>query len=478
MTLRRKRVAIVSGIAPSYVGGLGAYQRFLARALKEHFGFEGTFVALKPEHPILQKSDDPLPWPVETLEVRPSWTKAQKVFSSLASRPPLHPFLEQLACWMVPSTSLKRLDELGDWIHFVGTGWDFFGFALLRWARRRGKLFTIWPAVHPRDWGDDVIDIRLYSRADHIFCQSKHEMTHLGALGVPYDKLVFCGLPPMCLMDGDSRRFREAHSLTPEAPTVLFLGRRDEGKGYPALLKAWPLVLKECPQAVLLLAGPGGSEYQMLKEVVPSTSLCDLGVPDEVAKADALAACDIFCLPSSHEAFGIAYVEAWAYAKPVICGLAPACRQLVEEGVTGLWADQDPPSLAGKIVSLLQQPELRERLGQAGRARQQRDFTSESVARIHVEALDRTPETQGVFSAKQTVPGRGNSHMTISAIILTYNEGARLRDCLASATWCDEIIVVDGYSTDDTVEVAKEFTEKVFLSDRLGPTKPGGFADQ
>ena len=63
--------------------------------------------------------------------------------------------------------------------------------------------------------------------------------------------------------------------------------------------------------------------------------------------------------------------------------------------------------------------------------------------------------------------------MTISAIILTYNEAARLRDCLASATWCDEVIMVDGYSTDNTVEVARKFTDKVFLSDRLGPTKPG-----
>jgi glycosyltransferase involved in cell wall biosynthesis len=68
--------------------------------------------------------------------------------------------------------------------------------------------------------------------------------------------------------------------------------------------------------------------------------------------------------------------------------------------------------------------------------------------------------------------------MTISAIILTYNEQARLRECLASATWCDEVVVVDGCSSDDTVAVAREFTDKVFLSDRLGPSKPGGFAEQ
>ncbi len=120
---------------------------------------------------------------------------------------------------------------------------------------------------------------------------------------------------------------------------------------------------------------------------MPARSLRDLGVPDESGKADALASCDVFCLPSSHEAFGIAYVEAWAYGKPVICGLAPACRELIEDGVTGLWADQDPASLAKKIVSLLQQPALRQKLGREGQARQKRDFTSESIAKIHVQAL-------------------------------------------------------------------------------------------
>jgi glycosyltransferase involved in cell wall biosynthesis len=384
----RRHAVIVSGIAPSYVGGLGAYQRFLARALQEHFGIEGIFLAVKAEHPTLERSDEQVPWPVETLKVRPAWAQAQRVLSSMASRPLLHPLLERLAAWLVPAASLKRIEELGDWIHFVGTGWDFFGFPLREWARRQDKKFTIWPAVHPRSWGDDIIDVRLYAGADAIFCQSKHEKTHLGALGVPHDKLVWCGLPPMCRMDGNAQRFREKHNIPAETTTVLFLGRRDEGKGYPALLKAWPLVLQRFPQAILLLAGPGGSDYQKLKDLIPAESLRDLGVPDEVGKADALAACDIFCLPSSHEAFGIAYVEAWAYGKPVICGLAAACRELIQDGVTGVWGDQDPASLAEKILSLLEQPEYRERLGRDGRARQQRDFTTESVARVHVEAVE------------------------------------------------------------------------------------------
>ncbi len=67
---------------------------------------------------------------------------------------------------------------------------------------------------------------------------------------------------------------------------------------------------------------------------------------------------------------------------------------------------------------------------------------------------------------------------TVSVCILTYNEETRLRDCLISAAWCDEIVVVDGFSTDGTVALARQFTTSIFQSDLLGPKNLGGFAAQ
>ena len=61
---------------------------------------------------------------------------------------------------------------------------------------------------------------------------------------------------------------------------------------------------------------------------------------------------------------------------------------------------------------------------------------------------------------------------TCSAVVITCNEEERLRACLASLAWADEIVVVDAESQDKTVEVAREFTERIIV--RAWP----GFAAQ
>ncbi|MHC1736421.1 MAG: glycosyltransferase family 2 protein [Ignavibacteriaceae bacterium] len=50
----------------------------------------------------------------------------------------------------------------------------------------------------------------------------------------------------------------------------------------------------------------------------------------------------------------------------------------------------------------------------------------------------------------------------ISAIIITYNEENKIRDCLESVKWADEIIVADSFSTDNTLEIVREYTDKIF----------------
>jgi len=60
----------------------------------------------------------------------------------------------------------------------------------------------------------------------------------------------------------------------------------------------------------------------------------------------------------------------------------------------------------------------------------------------------------------------------ISAVINTRNESENIFDCLNSLKFCDEIVVVDMESTDNTKEIAKQFTDKVFDHPMVGYVEP------
>lgn len=62
--------------------------------------------------------------------------------------------------------------------------------------------------------------------------------------------------------------------------------------------------------------------------------------------------------------------------------------------------------------------------------------------------------------------------MKISVTINTFNEEKNIENCLKSVKWADEIIVVDMYSDDKTVEIAKKYTDKIFFHERLGYADP------
>lgn len=59
-------------------------------------------------------------------------------------------------------------------------------------------------------------------------------------------------------------------------------------------------------------------------------------------------------------------------------------------------------------------------------------------------------------------------HLKISAIVITKNEANNIADCLESLSWADEIVIVDSGSTDETVEIANQYTDKIFVESWRG----------
>ena len=73
---------------------------------------------------------------------------------------------------------------------------------------------------------------------------------------------------------------------------------------------------------------------------------------------------------------------------------------------------------------------------------------------------------------------RGTLQAKLSVVIITKNEEKNIKACLESVKWADEIIVVDAESDDRTVEIAKQYTDKVFVKpwSGFGPQKNWGIS--
>ncbi len=69
-----------------------------------------------------------------------------------------------------------------------------------------------------------------------------------------------------------------------------------------------------------------------------------------------------------------------------------------------------------------------------------------------------------------------NNKPAISVTVRTFNEEGNIRDCLESVTWADEIIVVDAQSTDRTVAIAREYTDRVIVRPWAGHIATSQFA--
>src|ERR1051325_9816853 len=107
---------------------------------------------------------------------------------------------------------------------------------------------------------------------------------------------------------------------------------------------------------------------------------------------DWLNACDVCVLPSLYEGLPIAILEAMSASKPVIATNIAGNREAVTDGVTGcLVPSQDSHSLALAIRSLLADPDLRERMGQAGRKIVLEKFSEKEMVRqvteVYAECL-------------------------------------------------------------------------------------------
>ena len=178
--------------------------------------------------------------------------------------------------------------------------------------------------------------------------------------------------------------------------TVLFLGRLEKRKGIMDLFQAIPIVLKHFSRTSFIIAGADNSDNDQFKTKTGLTysayfqnnfkkeadRVSFLGYVSEEAAQDLYRNCDLFVAPSLYESFGLIYLEAMNYGKPVIGCWAGGVPEVIDHQKSGLLIDPgDPKALAEAIVSLLKSPLSLREMGLAGREKLIQEFHYLTMAR-------------------------------------------------------------------------------------------------
>lgn len=284
---------------------------------------------------------------------------------------------------------LNTAPELADvaLVHSTNITLDFAIVPVLNWARQRGIPHLCTPFVHLGEPDNRQI-LRYYSmphqidmlrRSEVVITQTDLERRFLRGAGVPDQimRTIGVGVTPAELAGGDGTRFRREHGIT--GPIVLTIGTAAYDKGTFHVVAAMQRLWSQGSDATWVQIGPLMRHFeQFYAGLPPADQACTrlLGFVSDQVRRDALAAADVFALPSRTDSFGIVYLEAWCYEIPVVGAWAGGVPEVVKHGTNGLLVPfGDVPALADAIGRLLRDRTLARAFGTAGHKTVLRELT-------------------------------------------------------------------------------------------------------
>lgn len=163
--------------------------------------------------------------------------------------------------------------------------------------------------------------------------------------------------------------------------TVTRLAATEKLKGVDTVIHAMPTILRDVPDVYYYVVGDGDDRARL------ETLVAELGIQSCVRfvgkkKDDELKTyyqeSDVFVMPSRKEGFGIVFLEAMAFGKPVIGGNYGGTPDIIVDGETGFLVEYgDVDALADRLIRLLQDEKLRKRMGEAARRHVEENYTFE-----------------------------------------------------------------------------------------------------
>ncbi len=182
----------------------------------------------------------------------------------------------------------------------------------------------------------------------------------------------------------DPGRIKERYGIHPLEPMTLFIGRLVHQKGPDLLVEAIPHVLNYREDAKFIIAGDGGMRSSLearADELGVADAIRFLGyIPDE-EYIEILNACDIVCIPSRNEPFGIVLLEAWAAGKAVVAADIGGLGENITNFENGIKIYHNPHSIAWGINYIINDAQGIRALGEKGLELAKKKFSWDNIAK-------------------------------------------------------------------------------------------------
>ena len=213
--------------------------------------------------------------------------------------------------------------------------------------------------------------LSILDNSDAIVAMTYSEKSLLENIGINSEKIFI--IPPGFNHNPPptQNNFKKLHSIPLDKKIVLFVGLKSEMKGIIFLIESMKHVWKNSPNTILLVIGPRTrtfDKYILNQNTETKKRIINLDSVNENQKQMAYEICDVFVLPSKSESFGIVYLEAWAYRKPVIGCKIPSTIEIIDNEKNGLLVEfGNKNQLSSALIKLLNNDKLAKQYGQKGK---------------------------------------------------------------------------------------------------------------
>ena len=244
------------------------------------------------------------------------------------------------------------------------------GFFKPKWLRR------VFPC-----WADKTIAISEQVK-EHLLNEFKADPDKV--------RLIYSGIDPdkVKLKEPLSRsEVKKKLGLKEEGAVVGIIARLSDVKGHLYLIRAMKTVIKEFPDAQLLIVGQGRMESELVA-LTEELKIKDnvFFIPKAGSIAELLYIMDVFVMPSLEEGLGLGLMEAMAASKAVVGSAVGGIKSLIQDKETGLLVGpQDASGLAAAILELLKDPARAAIMGNRARVFISENFSLDKMLKLTEE---------------------------------------------------------------------------------------------